>query len=179
MIRLSLPLSQFFNVFRLEEPRVPQALDDRIYITHDDALDRELAVQDESLNGLVIGAANTEGTLAFSFANDHYIQAIHFGLRTNPANLEYVYLVSQAFGQVEQCPLFFGVQTDVVTHTTRNISGFAVLATIGNQVQVGLPMFGRRETDYTVLARSNAGGGCTLDVRIRRTEATEGVKIVR
>lgn len=179
MIRLSLPLSQFFDVFRLDEPRVPQAIAEEIVVVHDDALDRDLGVQDETTNGIVIPGAAADGISIFSFASDHYIQSIAITVQTNPANLEYVYLTSQAFGQFDQGILFFAAQANVVTHTSRNIGGVNALAYVVNQHDAGYPFFGRRETDYVFMARSTAGGGVTLQVRIRRTEAVEGVRIAR
>lgn len=179
MIRLSLPLSQFFDIFRLDEPRVPQAIDDRVSIVHDDALDRELVVQDEIQSLLSIAALNTDGSSIFSFDQDHYIQTLEVTIAANPANLEYAYVLTQAFGQAQAVPIFFGVQAGIVTHTTRTIGGVASVGVLPNALAPTFPIFSRRETDYLLLARTNAGGGCDLHLRIRRTQAVAGVQIAR
>lgn len=170
MIRLSLPLSQFFDIFDLEEPRVPQALDDRIYLVHDDALDRERVIQDVLTLNLNPGAADTTVNLAFSVAQDHYLQSLTLELATNTANFEYAVVVMQPFGDPHAIVLAHSFAADVIAFDDRNDE--AVF-----HYRFAFPFYGRRETDYTVSVRSGAGGGLNTALRALVVRAPEGVRI--
>lgn len=180
MIRLSLPLSQFFDVFRLDDPNVPQAIDDRIYIVHDDALDRELVDQDVEEVTLAIPGADTHGEQAFSFDEDHYVLAASVrvtgigNIDVSPAlfarpfgQAHYVLLQAWALGSTSIVP---PGAAGVVQMMTENPN-------FGNRLQ--WPVFGRRETDYFFTASTGAGGGATMVLSIYRCKAVAGVPIAR
>lgn len=176
MIRLSLPLSQYFDIFDLEDPRVPQAIDDRIYVVHDDALDRENVVVDNTITSLVIAAGNTLASTSFSFPDDHYLYYISLGCSLNPANVEWVRLTCVPFGDPHLITLALG---DPATSQVTGLTGLATFYPDVLGATKGFPYFARRETDYTLQARTNVGGGATVEVSVQHARAPAGVRIVR
>lgn len=178
MIRLSLPLSQFFDIFRLEEPRVPQAIDDRIYLVHDDALERQHVNQDvESVNFTV--AVSSNSFTSFSIAEDHYLQAISLRVTSGLANLTTdIALLARPWGQADRVVL-------MVWDRTASMTLCDVDGTPREYVHPHLtfvppfPLFGRRETDYFITGQAGAGGNCVTVLEVYRTQAVDGVVIAR
>jgi len=133
----------------------------------------ELIIQDVSSNDTSVAGANTTGSIAFSFAQDHYIMGLTFTSATLPANVLFMLLELIPQNQTQRVVIAFTELADRITFT--GVAGDDDVFVPHRLVD--FPLFVRAQTDYFFSIRSGAGGGVACTIDLLRVEAPQGVEI--